>query len=83
MKKKKRDLLVLFTWTVQTGDFPLIVDVVVSNSSRNNNSKIRKKAVNNNKNKLFKETELINYKKIVKISMILYIIFLRYTSVSI
>jgi hypothetical protein len=68
---------------VQAGDFPLILDVVVSNSSRNNNSKIRKKGVNNNKNKLFKETEAINYKKIVKISIILYIIFLRYTSVSI
>ena len=73
----------MFTWTVQAGDFPLILDVVVSNSSRNNNSKIRKKGVNNNKNKLFKETEAINYKKIVKISIILYIIFLRYTSVSI
>jgi hypothetical protein len=68
---------------VQAGDFPLILDVVVSNSSRNNNSKIRKKGANNNKNKLFKETEAINYKKIVKISMILYIIFSRYTSVSI
>jgi len=68
---------------VQAGDFALILDVVVSNSSRNNNSKIRKKGVNNNKNKLFKETEAINYKKIVKISIILYIIFLRYTSVSI
>jgi hypothetical protein len=47
---------------VQAGDFPLILDVVISNSSRNNNSKIRKKGVNNNKNKLFKETEAINYK---------------------
>ena len=51
--------------------------------SNSNNSKIRKKGVNNNKNKLFKETEAINYKTLVKISMILYIIFLRYTSVSI
>ena len=71
----------MFTWTLQAGDFPLILDLVVSNSSRSNNSKIRKIGVNNNKNKLFKETEAINYKKIVKISMILYITFLRYTSV--
>jgi hypothetical protein len=45
-KKKKSDLLVLFTWTVQAGGFPLILDVVVSNSSRNNNSEIRRKGVN-------------------------------------
>ena len=49
-EKQKRDLLVLFTWTVQAGDFPLILDVIVSNSSRSNNSKIKKK-------------EAINYKK--------------------